>query len=201
MIHQFIMERLPDAAHDIIIEMQSGQHHLLKSFEELDEAMETTLSLEDRVLKISILSRESKPEIKQRRFLWFVVEFIFHSARFNLMAEDSQGELRHWADDSYTEMQRLFSLFQPSPEFEEVMKRDFRLFYPDRRRQSDMGVVVLDYDGNIKNRIFNELASGPEVITQRKSTIGWRWVRDKNIWLAILSAILLLAILLLSIYS
>jgi hypothetical protein len=200
MVYQFFVDRFPGQDIDILVETQSGDHHLFRSFQEFEEAIEVSLSLNDKILKIIMYAREVKPESGQRRSIWFVIEFIFNAARLNILARDEHGELRHWADESYKEMQRLFSLFRPGAEFQELLKRDFNIFYPDRRRGAEQGVVVLDYDGNIKNRIHTELASGPKPVQEEKSNIGKRWIYDRSIWLGIISAVLLFALLVLTIY-
>jgi hypothetical protein len=200
MVFEFVRERFPDQPIDIIVETQSGNHHLFTNLQEFEGAIEVSLSLNDKIDRIVMFAREVKPEIGQSRFILFTAAFIFNEARFTIHAADKQGELKNWTDESYKEMQRLFSLFRPSLEFQEILKRDFNIFYPERRHGTEQGVVVFDYDGNIKNRIHTELLSGPKPQEQEKSDIGRRWIYDRSIWLGIISAILLFALLVLTIY-
>jgi hypothetical protein len=200
MIFEFLRERFPGQPIDIIVETQSGDHHLFTNLQEFEEAIEVSLSLNDKIERILMYAREVKPEIGQRRFILFTVAFVFNGARFTIHAFDKEGELKNWTDESYKEMQRLFGLFRPSPEFQEILKRDFNLFYPERRRRTEQGVVVFDYDGNIKNRIHTELLTGPKPQEPETSDIGRRWIYDRSMWLGIISAVLLFALLVLTIY-
>lgn len=232
MIHQFMVRALPGRI-DVILETKAGNNKLYRNFEEFEGDIEVVLSLNDQVQKIQMIASDVHAE--KRRLIWISIEFLFNIARFNIFASDRDGSFRDWVNSSYGEMQKLFELFLPSPEFQEIMKRDFYHVYPDRRkahtpppegakeRASDRrsieevfgrrnvlysepdirryleGVVVFDYDGNIKDRIFNELSRGP-CEDPPEPKIGHRWVHERSIWLGLIGSAILLILLLISIY-
>lgn len=219
MIYHFMSEAVPGRI-EMILETKAGNNKLYQTFEEFEEDIDVVLSLKDQVQKILMIASEVGPE--KSRLIWISIEFIFNMARFNIFASDDDGSLREWTDSSYQEMQRLFELFRPSPAFQELIKRDFYEVYPDRRgaggrstaevfgrrkvmfseseiRRYLEGVVVFDYDANIKDRIFNELSGNP-VEKNPEPKIGRRWIKDRSIWIGIIGSCILLLLLLLSIY-
>jgi hypothetical protein len=197
MVYNFFRERFGSDTFAILLETKTGYNRAYTSFEEFAEDIELVLAANDDVQKIILTNNDLGSHT--RKYIWFTAEFLFGSARFTLSASDDDGSLRAWADDTYKEMGKLFALFRPSEAFIEILKRDFLQTYPERRRSNGHGVVVLDYDGNIQDRIHKELASPPDRTPAAAHTAPkGAWLRDTRIVAGLVGSLILLALLLLS---
>jgi hypothetical protein len=198
MVYNFFRERFGTDKVAILVETKAGYNRAYSDFEEFAEDIEVVLAANDTVQKIILTNNDLGPHA--RRYIWFTAEFLFGSARFTLSASDDDASLKAWADDTYKEMEKLFTLFRPNDAFIEILKRDFLRTYPERRRSNGHGVVVLDYDGNIQDRIHKELASPPEDRTPVAAHPFPKgaWLKDKRIVAGLAGSLLLLALILMS---
>ena len=196
MIHRFVADLFPAKRATILLETRAGNHRAYADFAEFADDIEIVLSRDDEVRHISILEGEMDPRTpERRRYIWLNVDFQFNSASFSIFATDADGSFAEWVENAHKEMRRLFELFRPQPNFAEILKRDFSKVQLERR--SDASVVVMDYDGNIKDRIHRELADGkrrlPEFPLKKAQWRGF-W-REPNLRLSFLTAFVVLLLL------
>ncbi len=154
-VYEFLRKLFAGKDIQISLETSSREDKVYQNFQDFAEGMEVILSLAEEVYKIILSRNEITSDF--RRHVWVEIEFPFNLASFHIFAEgDERDSLRKWVQDSYDRMQVLVKSLELSADVRPLLERDFlpRL----RRRASDQGVVVLDYDGNITARAYEELS-------------------------------------------
>jgi hypothetical protein len=198
MLYRFFQERFGVNQITILLETRGGHNKTYIDLEEFENDIEVVLGLNDEVQKIVMIHWDI--EANRRRCLWLSIEFVFNAARFSVFATDEDGSFKQWTEETYKEMERLFALFKPNERFEEILKRDFLRTYPDRRKNTGRGVVVLDYDGNIKDRIHRELDSPAPINLPEPTRSPWIWLKDRRMVAGVAGSLAVLALLLISFF-
>ncbi len=155
-VYKFLSRLFEGQDVQISLETSSREDKVYQDFPAFAEGMEVILSLAEEVYKIILSRNEIGPDF--RRHAWVEIEFPFNLASFHIFAEgDEQASLRKWVQDAYDRMQVLVKSLETPADIRPLLERDF--LPPFRRRVSGQGVVILDYDGNITARAFEELSS------------------------------------------
>lgn len=155
-IYDFFLSRFKTSRVDIEIDVESGNNKSYKNFRDFLDDIKRIVSLKEQIKSIKIIHSELI-NIEEKslhpissKIIWVEINFVFDKACFNIVGEDNNGIVRDWIAGTYEEMKRLFSSFRVDENFIDILKNN----YGKKHRN---GVIVFDYDGEIKNRISNEI--------------------------------------------
>ncbi len=195
-IKEFLEEAFGSEKVEISVETSSLKSKVYTNFKEFCDDAETMLSLDEEIQKISI-GRSDAEEGFFRRHIWIEIEFVFNLASFHIFAEEEKGfGLKEWVQDTYDKMQVMVKSFETPVELREPLRRDFLPDFPQRRRIDEHGLIILDYDGNITARLYEEI-NRKRLELPAEAPLPVPWYRTSQaVIIAILALILLINILL-----